>query len=362
MIDVDAQRRASTSPCPENHPMFKVNLLTRDGASIAFNAEPSETLLDAAERANIFLPSSCREGGCGACRVTASSGETELDSYSSAALSAAERAAGDILLCRAHASSDLQLTAPFDQAAIGFAPPPERRATIIEIAPAGSSAMRLLLRYEDDPIFGRAAQFVAGQFAELAIPGTAIKRSYSLANTPNWEGTLEFLIRLQPEGAFSDYLKDRASVGDELIVLGPKGQFTIDEASAAPRWFVAGGTGLAPVLSMLRQMAEFADARPCQLFFGVNRVDELFALDAIDELRSSLPQLSARLCVWNPDGATDAFAGTPAEALAHALADSVERPDIYVCGPPALIDAAEAAALSAGVAHDRIFCERFSPA
>lgn len=342
--------------------MFKVELFTRDDVSIAFSAEPDETLLDAAERESIYLPSSCREGGCGACRVTAASGELELDSYSSSALSDAERAAGDILLCRAHARSDLELKAPFDQAAIGFAPTPERRAKIVDIAPAGSCATRLVLQYEDDPAFGRAAQFVAGQFAELAIPATGIKRSYSLANVPNWDGTLEFLIRRQPDGAFSNYLKDGAAAGDELIVHGPKGQFTLDEASSKPRWFVAGGTGLAPILSMLRQMAEFADARPCRLFFGVNRMDELFAPDVIGELHSSLPQLSVALCVWKPEGVWDGFAGTPAEALAYALADAVERPDIYVCGPPALIAATEEVALAAGVAHDRIFSERFSPA
>jgi len=342
--------------------MYNVQLLTRDGASVAFAAEPSETLLEAAERANIFPPSSCREGGCGACRVTAASGETTLDSHSSAALSEADRAAGDILLCRAHAQSDLSLTAPFDQAAIGFAPTPLRRARIAGIAPAGSSAMRLVLKYEEDPEFGAAAQFVAGQFAELEIPDAGIRRSYSLASTPNWDGTLEFLIRLHPGGAFSTWLTARAAIGDVMLVHGPKGQFTLDEASAAPCCFLAGGTGLAPVLSMLRQMAEFADARPCRLIFGVNRVDELFALDAIEELKAALPQLSVTLCVWKPEGAWDGFAGTPAEALAAELKEAAERPDVYVCGPPALIAAAKEAAVAGGVRPDRIFSELFSPA
>ena len=76
--------------------MYKVSLRTRDGATIAFDAEPSDTLLDAAERASIYLPSSCREGGCGACRVSRESGEVELMSYSSVALSEDERMAGDI--------------------------------------------------------------------------------------------------------------------------------------------------------------------------------------------------------------------------------------------------------------------------
>jgi len=342
--------------------MYKVELLTRDGASIAFDAAPSETLLDAAERANIFLPSSCREGGCGACRVTIVAGETILDAHSVSALSEAERAKGDILLCRAHAQGDLSLSAPFDRASIGFAPIPVRRARIVAMTPAGSSAMRLALKYEDDPQFGSAAQFVAGQFVELEIPGTDARRCYSLANAPNWDGQLEFLVRLQPNGAFSTWLTARAAIGDSLIVHGPMGQFTLDEASARPRIFVAGGTGLAPVLSMLRQMTEFADARPCRLIFGVGRAQELFAQDALAELAASLPQLAITLCVWKPEGSWHEFVGTPAEALAVELGKVDAPPDIYVCGPPALIEAAEAVARAAGVSADRIFAERFTVA
>ncbi len=340
--------------------MFKVALLTRDGAAIAFDAEPSETLLDAAERAHVYLPSSCREGGCGACRTTRKSGDVTLDSYSSAALSDAERDAGDLLLCRAHARSDVELAAPYDMAAIGFAPIPERRARLVEIAPAGSSALRLVLQYEDDPEQGRAAQFIPGQFMELSPPGAEFKRSYSLANTPNWDGRLEFLVRLQPNGAFSTYLKEKAQPGDALLLRGPQGQFTLDEASPAPRWFVAGGTGLAPVLSMLRQMAEFGDMRPCRLFFGVNRAEEFFAQDSLEELHASLPDFSGTLCVWKPEAAWPGFTGTPAEALARALEETQERPDVYVCGPPALIAATEHVCQTAGVA--RVYSERFTPA
>jgi ferredoxin-NADP reductase/ferredoxin len=339
--------------------MYKVNLLTRDGASIAFEAEAAETLLDAAERANIYLPSSCRQGGCGVCRVTAVSGDIAHDAYSDAALSASARDAGETLLCCAHAQSDLTLKTPYDQQAISFSPEAVRRAAIVALEPAGASAMRLQLQYQDDPEHGRAAQFLAGQFAELEIPGAGVKRAYSLASTPNWDGALEFLVRLQPQGAFSAYLEERAAPGDELIVHGPKGQFTLDETSLAPRWFVCGGTGLAPALSMLRQMAEFADARPCRLFFGVNRVEELFAREAINALQAALPQLSVTLCVWKPESDWRGFTGTPAEAMAQALTETTQQPDIYVCGPPALIDAVTRA--TAG-ASGRVFCEQFAPA
>lgn len=342
--------------------MFKVNLLTRDGASIAFDADPSDSLLDAAMKANVFLPAVCREGGCGACRVTRKEGVVSLDPYSKAALADADRDAADILLCRAKACSDLELAAPFDKAAVGFSPVPERSARITEISQVGAGAVRLVLQYEDDPNHGRAAEFIPGQFMELTLPGTSIIRAYSLANTPNWDGTLEFLIRLHPQGVFSAYLNERAKAGDQILVKGPQGSFTADGASQAPRWFIAGGTGVAPMLSMLRQMAEFGDAHECRLFFGVNKQEELFALDAIDDLRKALPHLAVVLCVWKPAQDWNGFAGTPAAALTAALANGSPRPDVYVCGPPALIEATEAASLSAGVAHDRIFSEQFSPA
>lgn len=342
--------------------MFNINLVTRDGASIAFDAEPTETLLDAAAREKIFLPAVCREGGCGSCRVSRETGEVQLGPYSSSALTDADRAAGDILLCRAHACSDLDLRAPFDCAAIGFTPIPERGAQVAELTPAGSGAVRLVLQLNDDPALGRAAEFIPGQFMELSIPGTSITRAYSLANPPNWDGTLEFLVRLQPNGLFSAYLKERVKIGDPLVVRGPQGSFTADEGSQAPRWFVAGGTGVAPMLSILRQMAEFGDARECRLFFGVNKEVELFALDAIEELKKALSRLSTTTCVWNPGSDWHGFVGTPANALAQALANSAVRPDIYVCGPPALIEAVETIGMASGIAHDRIFSEQFSPA
>lgn len=173
---------------------------------------------------------------------------------------------------------------------------------------------------------------------------------------------MEFLIRLQPNGAFSNYLVGRAKVGDELLLRGPQGSFTVDEASQAPRWFVAGGTGLAPMQSMLRQMAEFGDGRECRLVFGVNREEELFAQDAVEALTTSLPRLTVVHCVWKPGPSWTGFAGTPADALAVALAGAKAAPDLYVCGPPKLIDAVEAVGRAAGIPHDRIFSEQFLPA
>ena len=106
-------------------------------------------------------------------------------------------------------------------------------------------AISLTLRLQPDPEAGSAAEFSPGQYMELTLPGTDIRRAYSLANLPNWEGRLDFLIRLQPGGTFSTWLGTQARVGDVLSVRGPLGSFVLDEVSVRPRCFVGGGCGLA---------------------------------------------------------------------------------------------------------------------
>jgi ferredoxin-NADP reductase len=127
---------------------------------------------------------------------------------------------------------------------------PVREAVIAAMGPAGTGAVAVTLQLRPDAQAGAGADFVPGQYMELAIPGTTIRRAYSLANLPNWEGRLDFIIRLQPGGAFSTWLGERAAVGDVLNVRGPLGQFVLDESSPRPRCLVGGGCGIAPVLSM----------------------------------------------------------------------------------------------------------------
>jgi ferredoxin-NADP reductase len=224
----------------------------------------------------------------------------------------------------------------------------------------GENTLRLELHLTPNED-GSLAEFEPGQFMELEVPGQDIKRAYSLSNIGNWEGRLEFLIRLQPGGLFSTWLREQAAVGQTLIVHGPKGAFGLSESGLRPRWFVAGGTGLAPMLSMLRRMAEFQEPHPARLYFGANRAEELFCQAELQALQAELPQLQVIYCVWKAEANWQGFCGTPVDALAQDLADASVLPDIYLCGPPALIDAAEAAAGAKGVPDKQVFSERFLP-
>jgi len=338
----------------------RITLTTRDGQPLEFDCEAGEDVISAAARATILLPAICKNGSCGACRASHVSGAHHHDDCSQAALPAEARARGEVLLCRTYADSDLKLQAPFDHSHVSFQPIPERQAKLSQLDDIGGNTVRLILTLEEDEQYGTSAEFEPGQYVELSTPDGSVTRAYSIANTANWEGKLEFLIHLQPQGKFSSYLSGQATIGDLLKVRGPQGGFVLQDNGTRPRCFVAGGTGLAPMLSMLRRMAEFGEMNACTLLFGVTRHADLFGLDDIAAMQASLPQLQTEVTVWQADADWQGSVGTPVDALQKLLATGL-KPDIYLCGPPAMIDAAEQAALTAGVPAGQIFSERFLP-
>lgn len=344
---------------------YQITLTTRDGRRINFACAPGEDLVSAAARASILMPGSCKSGGCGGCRASHEAGAYLHDSHSLDALSAEARARGEVLLCRTRPQSDLKLQAPFAEAQIVIGKMPERGAAIVALEDLGGDTLRLVLQLDEDEELGAAAEFEPGQYVELSTLAEAgdhagITRAYSLANTSNWEGRLEFLIHLQPGGAFSAYLA-QAAVGQRLQVRGPQGAFVLREDSLRPRVFVAGGTGLAPMLAMLRRMAEYGDATPATLFFGVGGHEQLFGLDDIAAVQAALPQLQSGVVLWRPAPEWSGAVGTPVDLLAQYLQTNSAKPDIYLCGPAAMIAAAESVAAAAGVPAEQVFSERFLP-
>ncbi|BAJ81193.1 MULTISPECIES: FAD-binding oxidoreductase [Acidiphilium] len=332
--------------------MNDITLLTRDGASLDVACPPGETVLAAAEAAGLFLPSMCHEGSCGLCRAEIASGDHDAGGQPG------ETITRDVLLCQCRPTSDMTVALPYAESAILRHRAPTREAVIERIAPAGASAVSLALRLRPDAELGQAADFVPGQYMEVAIPGTDIRRAYSLANLPNWDGRVEFLIRLVPGGAFSTWLGTEAKPGDALSLRGPLGRFVLDDTSPRPRCLVGGGCGLAPLLSMLRHLAEFQDMQETHLIFGANREAELFATDEIAALAAQLPCLTVTTAIWHPEGDWSGFTGTSAEALDSWLSNAAAPPDIYVCGPPKLVEAVVTTARWHGVPEAQILAEQ----
>ena len=337
----------------------QITLTTRDGQTLSFSCTDECDVVSAGEQVNIILPALCRDGGCGACLGHCREGEYTLGNYSPTVLSEAEAAKGDVLLCRTYPKTDLHISTPYDYAHVQFTRHVMRQALITALEPIAERTIQLKLRWLDEAT-DKAVEFEPGQCMELEVPDSGIQRAYSLANTANWHGEMEFLIRLQPVGWFSNYLSSEAQPGRILNVYGPGGAFGWQNDCYNPVIFIAGGTGLAPFLSMLRRMAEWGEDRSIHLLFGVNQESELFYLDELQRLQQQLPSLSMTVCVWRPAADWQGFSGTPADALQQYLQNHPGDYDIYLCGPPMLVTAATELAIAHGVPEEQIFSEKFA--
>jgi len=337
----------------------QVTIITQDGESVSFECRSDEDVISAGLRQDIYLMSSCREGGCATCKGFCSEGDYVLGKVSVQALPPEEEEAGEVLLCRCYPITDIEVEVPYTYDRISFSPEGlEFEAQVVELSQISSNVIKFQLKRSGDD---QQIKFASGQFFDLEIPGTGITRSYSPANTANQQGDLEFLIRIVDGGKFSSYLKNDARVGQKINVKGPSGIFGLKENGFTPRYFVAGGTGLAPVLSMVRRMKEWDEPQKSVLYFGVNTEEEIFYLNELEQLAADMETLTLRNCVWKYSDSWHCEKGSVVDILRRDLMETGAKPDIYLCGPPGMVDATFSVCAEQGIPKERIYLEKFLP-
>ena len=340
---------------------YQIQLNTLDKKSVSFACPTGMDIISAAQQADIILVSQCQSGACGSCVAEHQQGQFECKGYSDSALSTEMVEQKQLLLCRTYPSSDLVLQLPYNYDQIQFEQVIQRQATISEKTYLTPDTIKLGLQLLPDADDNINLDFEAGQYIEIMLPDSDEKRAYSLSNTPNWEGYLECLIKLRPDGKFSHFLDKQATVGTSLTIQSPSGQFALQDTGLRPRYFVAGGTGVAPVLSMLRQMAEWQEPHPCRLFFGVWHPQDVFLKDELESLTEQLPAFNYQTCVANNTD-TDTWQGcqgSVVDALATALKDNNSQADIYICGSVNLVNAVKQLSQSLDIDETRLIYETF---
>ncbi|BBA32729.1 soluble methane monooxygenase reductase component [Methylocaldum marinum] len=343
--------------------VHRIRAVTEDGHEIAFECRSDENVISAGLRQDVILMASCREGGCATCKAYCAEGDYQLVGTSVQALPPDEEEEGLVLLCRCFPESDLELELPYTYDRISFAAEnPEFQAEVVDFGLISCNVMCLNLRRIGQNS-DRKVRFSPGQFFDIRIPGaeTNPTRSYSPANIANDEGELELLIRLLPDGRFSEYLRNHITKGERLTLRGPGGIFGLKENGFRPRYFVAGGTGLAPVLSMVRHMHAYGEPQESHIYFGVNTAAEVFCIDTLKALESAMNNLTVHICVWQPDHAWDGERGSVIDIVRRDLRELRAKPDIYLCGPPGMVDAAHAACDEFGIPKNQIYMEKFLP-
>jgi propane monooxygenase reductase subunit len=326
---------------------------------IDIDVHEDETVLDAAFRQGVMLMHGCKEGQCSACKSFLIDGDVQMARYSTFALADYESDAGYVLLCRAHAYSDLEVELiNFDEETIRSGLPVVTVATTVQaIQPLSEDITQLVLKLVDPGDL----RFYPGQYVDIHLPGSELHRSFSMAAPQTADGRLEFIIRRYPGGQFSALLEGDLATGDKLDVTGPYGTFTLKASSDRRLVFAAGGAGMAPVLALLRQLADSGSERDVTFYYGARTESGLISLGELQQLRRRLPQLTFVPCLsesWPPewDRATTGYV----HDVVAAHEDDLASCDVYLCGPPPMIDAALALLESRGVPQEQIHYDKFT--
>lgn len=322
-------------------------------------SEDDYSILQAALRNQLPFPYECNAGGCGSCRFTPISGEYELLMDNPGGLSNRDVRKGLQLACQTRAISDMEIKVRSDEACRPSIKPQVRAAKLDSYEFITHDIVALSLTAEGP------AQFLPGQYAVLTN-GDGVRRCYSMSNTPNDYGLWEFQIKRVPGGAFSDRILAPA-LGNKFKIDGPYGMAFLRTGSTREILCVAGGSGLSPMVSIIRGVAAgMCDASPqVHLFYGGrtprdvagNKLIELLGLDSLDRLRPtsviSEPEDAASLG-W------DGEIGFVHESVERNLGVSVAEMEIYFAGPPAMTEALQRMLMiDLEVPFDQIHFDRF---
>jgi len=321
-----------------------------------------QAVLEAALAAGLNLPHSCKSGHCGSCRARLIAGEIRYPSGRPLGISAAEERSGHVLLCQARARSDLVVQARLIAAVadVEIKTLPCRIAQLTALAP---DVMQVMLRL---PAVERL-RFHAGQYLDVLLEGGR-RRSFSIASPPHDSELIELHVRRVSGGGFTERLFGAAAAGADaaaiavgalLRIEGPVGQFSYREG-AGPALMIAGGTGFAPLKSMLRHVLETGIHRDIYLYWGARQARDVYEEARVLEWVRRCPQLKFTAVL------SEASAAAPSHTRIGWVHEAVlaDHPDlagfeVYAAGPPAMIEAIRASFPRHGLPPERLYFDSF---
>jgi benzoate/toluate 1,2-dioxygenase reductase subunit len=330
----------------------QVALNFEDGITKVIKVGDFETVMDAAYKARINIPADCRDGACGTCKAFCDSGTFDPGDFINDAMTEDELEKGYLLTCQAVPESDMtiQIPATAESAKTSAA---TFTATMSDLTKHSETTISFTLDISERD----ALAFLPGQYVNIMIPGTDAERSYSFSSGPT-DSRTTFMVRITPEGAMSEYLRDRAQVGDAITLTGPYGSFFLREPKR-PLLLMAGGTGLAPLLSILEKLSDSFPATPVHLIYGVTREADIVGLDLLKAYETKLSNFT-----WDYI-ASDAGTSAPHTGYVTQIVDPEHLyggdVDVYLCGPPPMVNAVAKWLDDEGIQPANFYFERFAP-
>src|SRR5690606_571591 len=296
------------------------------------------------------FPHSCSVGGCATCKCKLVSGKVRELTQTSYILSDDDLDQGYILACQAVPQGDVRVEVDLSAQAA------KRKVggRVIGQEQLTDDIVRLRVQLDE------SLPYKAGQFAEIgidALPG--MSRSYSFTTPPQPDAQVSFFVRKVAGGRFSSLINEVDVRGRTMHIEGPMGDFWL-RPSEAPLLLIAGGSGLAPILAMMRDALNNGVIRRVTLLFGARTQADLYALDEIKEIAAQWPELFRFVPVLSQEPASSDWQGRRG-LVTEQIGALLERgAHAYPCGPPAMIDSAMAILMGHGVPRDHIHADRFT--
>ena len=333
--------------------------VTLSGSGKTFIVKKGENILMAALRQGVMLPYSCKNGTCGSCKGVLESGEVHYPFHPPLALEKSDFAQGCALMCQAEPIEDLVIRVREIEAVrdiqVRMLP-----ARVLEKTLLAENVVRLQLRLPA----AQRLQFLAGQYIDVLLSGGK-RRAFSIASCPSLENEIELHIRHVEGGDFTGFVFDELKERDILRIEGPQGNFFVrNDQPERPMIMMGGGTGFAPLKSMIENLIEQGDRRTIYLFWGARTRTELYLDELPEQWARDHDHIHYRKALTEPDdhgtdpGIDKGFCGFVHEAVIAEHSDLSDF-DVYMSGPPAMIEAAKQEFNQHGVLEDRLFYDSF---
>ena len=316
----------------------------------AFDTSAGETVLDAALRHSIGLPYGCRSGNCGTCVGKLLEGRVSYPSGQTGALEGT--AEGSCLLCQAVPESDLSIEVREVESTqeIEVRMLPCRVEAIDHLC---HDVIRVSLKLPEE----QRLQFLAGQYLDFIL-SDGRRRAFSIANAPHDDELIELHIRHVPGGEFTDYAFAKMKAKSILRIQAPLGSFVLREESARPIIMIGGGTGFAPLKGMIEHAFHAGIERPIHLYWGVRSKRDLYLKELPERWVAEHADFRYTPVLSEPDEDWEGRAGWVHEAVVADYPD-LSGYDVYMSGPPVMIEAAATALAERGLTREHLYSDAF---
>lgn len=318
-----------------------------------FTVNEGDTLLAAALNAGFALPYGCRNGACGACKGKVLAGDVDLGAYQESALTPEDKTRGMALFCCATARSDLSIEVK-EVGAVKDIPVKTLPCRVERLEKLADDVMALFLKLPAN----ERLQFLPGQYLDFLLKDGK-RRSFSLAHSPEEDALIELHVRHVPGGQFTDHVFGAMKVKDIMRINGPHGSFFLRE-SDKPAIFVAGGTGFAPIKSMLSHAFHHRVDRQFVLYWGARRLRDLYQAEVPARWQSEQERFDF-IPVLDQPAPEDNWPGRTGRVHEAVLADfkDLSGYEVYVCGAPPMVQAARRDFLARGLPEEAFFSDAF---